>query len=185
MKQHVRIVVMVCATALAVISSGARVHAHNGPPFPIVSNRIAGSYQVTLWADPDTSDDGSAEGRFWVTVNAAQKGAVLPTDTLVKVSIWPADRPDSARTATAEPVEHETTRRFAAFVIDHEGRYGVKATIEGPFGPAEVEASVDAAYDQRPQPFTVVLFLLPFLLVAFPLVKWILRRRDTTATRVT
>jgi hypothetical protein len=184
MKQCKQRIVIACWAVLAVTASGATVRAHNGPPFPIVSDRIAGSYQVSLWADPDASDDGSAEGRFWVMVNAAQKGTTLPPDTLVNVSIWPADLPDSVRTAKAEPVEHEATRRFAAFVIDREGRYGVKATIEGPLGPAQVETSVDAAYDQRPQPFTVVLFLVPFLLVGFPLLKWVLRRRGHTATHV-
>lgn len=170
-----------CSTVVAAMTWSASLLAHNGPPYPIVSNRVAGNYQVSLWADPDATDDGSADGRFWVAVNTAQRGAALPPDTEVKISIWPADRPASVRTAIASPVEHEPSRWFAGFAIDHEGRYGVKAAIEGPLGPAEVEAVLDAAYDQRPQPFTVLLFILPFLLIGFVWVKLILMRRGRAA----
>jgi hypothetical protein len=161
--------------------SGVSLLAHNGPPYPIVSNRIAGNYEVSLWADPDASDDGSAGGRFWATVNTARRGDPLPPDTEVNISIWPVDRPASVRTARAAPVEHEPSRWFVALVIDHEARYGVRAAIDGPLGPAEVEAVVDAAYDQRPRPLTIVFFILPFLLIGFVWVKLILMRRGRAA----
>jgi hypothetical protein len=163
------------------MAGGVSLIAHNGPAYPIVPNRIAGNYQISLWADPDASDDGSADGRFWATVTAAQAGAAVPPDTEVKISIWPIDRPTSIRTARTAPVEHEPSRWFVAFVIDQEGRYGVRAAIAGPLGPAEVEAIVDSAYDQRPRPLTVVLFILPFLLIGFVWVKLIFMRRRAQA----
>jgi len=36
----------------------APLHAHSGPPFPIVSSRVAGSYIISIWTDPDATDDG-------------------------------------------------------------------------------------------------------------------------------
>jgi hypothetical protein len=180
MKERMQTVAIVCWMVLVVIASSASLRAHNGPPYPIVSNRIAGNYEVSLWADPDATDDGSADGRFWVTVNAARKDDPLPPATQTRISIWPIESPGAVRTASADPVEQEPSRRFAAFLIDHEGRYGVKATIDGPLGPAEVEAVVDAAYDQRPRPFTIILFVMPFLLVGFVWVKLVLRRRGRT-----
>ena len=176
MQQRERKMAIACWMVLVVIASSAALSAHNGPPYPIVSNRIAGNYKVSLWADPDATDDGSADGRFWVTVNAARKGDPLPPDTQTRISIWPIESPGAVRTASADPVEREPSRRFASFVIDHEGRYGVKATIDGSLGPAEVEAVVDAAYDQRPQPFTIILFVMPFLLIGFVWVKLLMRR---------
>jgi hypothetical protein len=184
MKQRVSGMSMACSMVVAVMVSGATILAHNGPPFPVVSNRIAGNYQLSLWADPDVSDDGSADARFWVTVQPARDIAAPPPNTIVTVSVWPLDQPNAVRTEVAGPVEHEPTRWFAAFAIDREGRYGVKASVAGPLGPADVETVVDSVYDQRPQPFTVVLFVLPFLLVGFPVLKWLLRRRRGTTADV-
>ena len=38
--------------------------AHNGPPYPIVSNQISGPYSISVWTDPDTTDDGTPAGQF-------------------------------------------------------------------------------------------------------------------------
>ena len=153
------------------------LEAHNGPPFPVVSDRAIGNYIVSLWADPDASDQGDADGRFWVVVTPAAKGTALPADTVVHISIWPAERPDSIRTQTAVPDGQEVSRRTAAFVIDREGKYGVKATIAGSLGPADIAAVVEAQYDARPRPALIAIFALPFVLIGFVWVKLLLRRR--------
>jgi hypothetical protein len=165
-------------TIVCVMTAGVVVRAHSGPPFPIVSNRITGGYDVSLWTDPDATDDGSAAGKFWVMLDPARKGSALAPDTRVIVSIWPLDRQGPVRTGRAEPVGHEASRRFVTLVMDHEGRYAVRITIEGPLGAAEVEAAVDATYDLRPHPIMLALALLPFLLVGFLWVKLLLRRRQ-------
>jgi hypothetical protein len=103
---------------------------------------------------------------------------VLPTDTVVQISIWPVERRESVRTETANPDEHEPSRRTAAFVIDREGKYGVKATIAGSLGPAEIETSIDAQYDARPRPALIAIFALPFVLIGFVWLKLLLRRRS-------
>jgi hypothetical protein len=175
-----RYTAIVWSTAVALMVSGALVRAHNGPPYPVLQNRIAGNYAISLWADPDASDDGSAEGRFWVIVAPARKGVAFPPDTQVKVSLWPTDDQGSVRTEIAKPEEHDASRWFVAFKIDHEGPHGVKASIDGPLGPAEVETVVDAEYDQRPRPMVVTLFVLPFLLIGFVWLKLLLRRRGRT-----
>ena len=180
MKRRMRGTAIACSTAVALMLGGAPVRAHNGPPYPVLQNRIAGDYEISLWADPDASDDGSADGRFWVMVAPARKGVALPPDTQVRVSIWPLDHLDSLSSATAKPVEHEASRWFVAFAIDHEGPHGVKARIDGPLGPAEVETVVNAEYDQRPRPMVVTLFVLPFLLIGFVWLKLLYRRRGRT-----
>jgi hypothetical protein len=164
-------------TIVGVIVAGAAISAHSGPPFPIVSNQISGAYLVSLWTDPDTTDDGSAAGKFWVMIDPARKDVPLAPDTRVNVSIRPMDRQGSVRTGIAEPVEHEASRRFIALVMDHEGPYTVRVTIEGSLGRADVEAAVDATYDVRPGPMMLVLALMPFLLVGFLWLKVLLRRR--------
>jgi hypothetical protein len=168
------------AVIVGMLATGAAVRAHSGPPYPIVSNRISGAYEISLWTDPDTTDDGSAGGKFWVTMNPARKGLVLAPDTRVNVSIWPTDRQGPVRTGSADPVGHEPSNRFVALVMDHEGPYAVRLMIEGPLGPVDVEATVDATYDLRPRPIMIALALMPFLLVGFLWVKLLLRRRKGT-----
>ncbi|MGH9146245.1 MAG: hypothetical protein ACRD1Q_06020, partial [Vicinamibacterales bacterium] len=138
----------------------------------------AGQYDVSIWTDPDATDDGSAAGQFWVVLRPLRKDAHLPGDTRVDVSVWPLDRPGGVRLVSASPVADSVARQFAALVMDHEGRFGVRAVIDGRLGPADVETEVVATYDLRPPPILLVLYLSPFLVVGFLWVKLLLRRRQ-------
>lgn len=169
------VVVLVCAPL--------RVLAHDGPPFPIVSDRTAGPYVVSIWTDPDSTDDGSAGGRFWVTLGPTSDGGHIPAGTAVTVSIAPADRPGRPLEARAEPVNGAVTNQLAALVMDHEGRFRVQVSVDGPLGRAHVDGEVDATYDLRPPPFMLVVYLIPFLLVAFLWIKLMLKRRGSPTAR--
>ena len=59
--------VLVGSIVVLLFTSGPAL-GHAGPPIPLVSNRIVGPYKVSIWADPDSTDDGTAAGRFWITV---------------------------------------------------------------------------------------------------------------------
>jgi hypothetical protein len=166
-----------CLAVATAVWAQAVLQAHNGPPFPVITDRSVGNYVVSLWADPDASDDGDADGKFWVVVNPVAKGTSLPADTVVRISIWPAERPESIHTEMAAPDGQELSRRTASFVIDREGKYGVKAAIAGTLGPADVETIVDAQYDARPRPLLIAVFALPFVLIGFVWVKLLVRRR--------
>ena len=163
--------------SMAVVIAVAAVQAHSGPPFPIVSNRTSGPYTISVWTDPDSTDDGSAGGQFWVTVRPTGDAVSLPVDTRIGVTLTPLDRPGQPATVSAEPVAGNASQRFAALVMDHEGRFRVRVTIAGPLGAADVEADVDATYDTRPPPAMIALYLVPFVLVAFLWVKLLWRRR--------
>jgi hypothetical protein len=128
---------------------------------------MVGAYTVSVWTDPDATDDQSAAGKFWVTVQPAARGAAMPESTTVKVSISPLDRRGPERSAAAERLNGDVRRQFVALVMDHEGRYGVHVTIDGPLGPAAIDAETDATYDLRPRPILIVLFVAPFLLIGF------------------
>jgi hypothetical protein len=152
-------------------------HAHSGSPFPIVSKRVVGSYQLSVWTDPGTTDDGSAAGRFWVTILPNRAGATIPSETRATVSITPLNGTGPSRTTEAEPVHGDAGSQFAALVMDHEGRFHVRVSITGPSGPAEVDADVDATYDLRPAPWLIALYVMPFVLAGFLWIKLLLRRR--------
>jgi hypothetical protein len=161
------------------VAQAVAMHAHSGPPFPILSDQIAGAYRISIWADPDATDDGSAAGQFWVMLQPARAdtGPAIPAGTRVEVAIRPLDRPATTLSGRAAPVSADPARQFVALLMDHEGPFGVRVTVDGPLGAADVQASTDATYDLRPRPILLALFVLPFVLVGFVWGKLLIRRR--------
>jgi hypothetical protein len=159
------------------------VGAHSGPPFPIVQDRVVGAYKVSIWTDPDATDDQTAAGKFWITVQPTARGAAVPVATEVQVSIKAIDRAGEPRTAHADRLNADVQRQFAALLMDHEGRYRVRVTIAGPLGRAEVESETDATYDLRPRPILTLLFVAPFLLVGFVWGKLLITRKKAAIRR--
>jgi hypothetical protein len=177
MKELLRVLSVGCATAVAIAAAPDSAGAHSGPPFPIVSNRVAGSYELSVWADPDTTDDGSAAGQFWIDVKPARRDLALPVETLASVSIRPLDRSGAVRSGQGVPVNRGVSPQFVALVMDHEGRFAVEVTIEGPLGSAVVDATVDATYDMRPPPIMLAVYTLPFVVVGLLWLKLLTRRQ--------
>jgi hypothetical protein len=141
-----------------------------------VSNQRAGEYVVSIWVDPDATDDGSAGGQFWVTLQM-EDGTPVPTDTRVSVTIAPLDRQGPSLTADAVPVHRQASHRFAGLPMDHEGRFSVRAAIAGAKGTATIDSAVDATYDLRPPPLLLAVYLMPFLFIGFLWFKVLRERR--------
>jgi hypothetical protein len=166
-----------CAAALLIVLAfTARLGAHNGPPFPIVSSQIAGAYDIAIWTDPDATDDAAAGGQFWIVLKP-RGAAAIPADTRVTVGIRALDRAAAELTAAAAPVDGLVTRPFAALRMDHEGRFAVRVAVDGPLGPGQITSEVDATYDMRPPPVLFVVYLLPFVVLGLLWVKLLRRRR--------
>jgi hypothetical protein len=153
------------ALLLASSTGPSPLRAHDGPPFPIVSDRVAGPYLISVWTDPDTTDDGTPGGQFWVMLRRADATDLPPAGTSAVVAIRPLDRPGGEQAATALAVRGDVGNQFAAVVMDHEGRFHVRVEIGGPLGAANVDAEVTATYDLRPAPYLLALYVAPFLLV--------------------
>jgi hypothetical protein len=166
------------ATALsaALIALSGRVIAHSGPPFPLISDRVAGPYELSIWTDPDATDDRSPAGQFWVTIRLAD-GSAVPSDTHAVITIRPMDRPGPAESAPTMPVHGDVSRQFAAVVMNHEGLFSVEARISSARGLAVVDAKVDATYDTRPARWLLALYVMPFLAVGFLWIKLLISRR--------
>ncbi|HEX7087805.1 MAG TPA: hypothetical protein VF198_15700 [Vicinamibacterales bacterium] len=179
MTSHVHVLLSVLLLALL---APARAHAHSGPPFPIVSDQAAGPYTISIWTDPDTTDDGTPGGQFWVIVSMRDDSEV-PADTQVQVTIRPLSREGPSHEGLATPVDGLVSRQFIALLMDHEGPFVVRAAISSSRGSAVVDSQVDATYDLRPPPVMMAVYLTPFLLLAGFWVKAMLRRRKTTGAR--
>lgn len=171
-------IVGVLLAAAVIASTPVPVAAHSGPPFPLLSDRVTGPYRISVWTDPDATDDGSAAGQFWVMVSPVD-GSELPSDTYAIVTIRPVDRAGPTRTARTSSVNGDIGRQFAALLMDHEGPYLAEVRIAGSRGAAEVEveAQVDATYDLRPARWLLALYVMPFLAVGFLWGKLLLARR--------
>lgn len=163
------------ACAAALVLSTAAVQAHEGPPFPILSDRVIGPYLISIWTDPDTTDDGSAGGQFWIRIYGANK-ATPPAGTRATVSIRPLDQPGPEPATAASPVRGDLTNQFAALVMDHEGRFAVRVSVDGPLGAATADATVEATYNVRPPRLLVLLFIAPFVLVGLLWGRLVIRR---------
>jgi len=99
---------------------------------------------------------------------AAKLGCARRIDTNREVSV-PA------------PVDGNASRQYAALVMDHEGPFGVRVAVDGPWGAATVDTMVAATYDLRPPLPLLAVYLLPFLAVGFLWTLRLVRRRRARA----
>ena len=113
----------------------ALAHAHSGPPFPIVTDAVARPYTISIWTDPDATDDGSAGGQFWIVIGPSTKGVALAVRHRASVSV-PRCRGDPASPSGrgGGAVRGDVTNQFGAVVMDHEGPYSVRVEVTGPLG---------------------------------------------------
>jgi hypothetical protein len=155
--------------------------AHDGPPYPIVSNQVLGAYRISLWTDPDTTDDGTAGGQFWVMIDPLAAGGSVSAQVTTRITIRPLDRSGSPQSAAALPVSGDETRRFVALPMDHEGRFAVRLEVESVSGREGVDSEVQASYDLRPSRLLLGVYLLPFLLAGSLWAMLLIRRRRAHA----
>jgi hypothetical protein len=141
---------------------------------------VVGAYRLSVWTDPDVTDDLTPGGQFWVIVHGTD-GSAAGADTLVTVAARPLDRPGTAQRAPAAPQEGAPSRYFAAVVLDHEGQWEIEVLLQGPRGSASATAEVAATYDLRPTPGTLPFLVLPFLLVGF---LWVMALRKGRRRRI-
>ena len=171
----------------AFVAAPAVLCAHSGPPFPIVTDAIHGPYKISIWTDPDATDNGAAGGQFWIVIAPSAKGGMTAADTRAIVTVRPSapssSSPAAVQSARTEPVRGDVTNQFGAVVMDHEGPYAVRVEVSGSMGSAIVDAMVEATYDLRPPPYMLAWYLMPFLLAGFLWTRLLVRRRSALPRR--
>ena len=146
--------------------------AHNGPPFPILENQKVGPCIISLWTHPDVGT-----GTFFVIVDPPPGGAI-PGDLKVQIGVQPESGrlPEVLYTAqrddTRGQVDYKTLVQF-----DRDEFWKVRLVIESAQGRGEAFSRVE------PTPvgfgrWDLLLFLLPFLAVAFLWFRGMSRRRS-------
>jgi len=135
--------------------------AHNGPPFPIIENKKIGPCIVALWTHPDVGT-----GAFYVFVEPVTGGAI-PNDLKIEIGVQPLTGrlPEvlyaAERVKSRGPVQYNAQAEF-----DRQELWRVRLVIQSSQGGGEATTQVEVT----PPGFgrwDLLLYLLPFLLVAF------------------
>lgn len=170
-----------CATTAGGVSIGLLVvlclmvavqaGAHNGPPFPIIENKEVGPCIVALWTHPDVGT-----GAFYVFVEPVP-GSALPEDLKIEIGVQPVTGRLPEVLYTAERVKSRGQAQFNAQAeFDRQELWRVRLVIHSAQGSGEATVDVEVT----PPGFgrwDLLLYLLPFLLVAFLWFRGISRAR--------
>jgi hypothetical protein len=156
--------------------------AHNGPPFPIIENQKLGPCIVSLWTHPDVGT-----GAFFVLVDPLP-GSKIPDDLKIGIGV----QPESGRlhevvyAATREDTRGQAEYKALA-EFDRDEFWRIRLVLQSSQGSSEMLSRVEAT----PPGFgrwDLLLYLLPFLAVAFLWFRGMMRtrnRRKKFAGRVT
>jgi hypothetical protein len=168
---------MIRRLALLILLLPASLHAHAGPPFPIVVDRPVGPWTVSVWTDPDIGT-----GVVFVILEGPPTSSI----SRVRVSAQPVDGslPEAFYEAERQG-RPDDVRYFTEVKFDHGGMWRLWAMLDGPHGGSigdigGVAAEVEATPDGILGPWELALYLLPFLAVGFLWIKAVLRRRAPT-----
>lgn len=154
------------------------VLAHNGPPFPIISDQTVGPVVLSLWTHPDVGT-----GTFFVLINP-QPGKELPKDLKFSIGIAPV----SGRLAeVVYPMWTEKNRTQPEFKnevqFDQDEMWKVRLILTSADGNAEATAQVEATPPGYGR-WDLLLFALPFLAVGFLWFKMMTKRRRSRVEQV-
>jgi hypothetical protein len=157
-----------CLLALALPAA-----AHNGPPFPIITDQRVGPCIVSLWVHPDVG----VPSPFFVLVDPPPGGSV-PADLKIRIGV----QPESGRLAEVfYPAWREKLRGQVEFKtevqFDADEIWRVRLVVESSQGGGEAASKVEAT----PPGFgrwDLLLYLLPFLGVGFLWFRAIAKRRS-------
>jgi hypothetical protein len=152
--------------------------AHNGPPFPIIENKKVGPCIVALWTHPDVGT-----GAFYVFVEPPP-GGMVPDDLKVKIGVQPATGRLPEKFYEAGRVKSRGQVQFNALAdFDRQELWRVRLVVQSSQGRGEATAQVEVT----PPGFgrwDLLLYLLPFLLVAFLWFRGITRARRRNRARL-
>lgn len=160
-----------CAAISLLLACFTPARAHNGPPFPIIENRKVGPCIISLWTHPDVGT-----GTFFVIVDPLPGGRI-PDGLSVQIGITPESGrlPEviytAAREDSRQPIEYKAFSEF-----DRDEFWRVRLILQSAEGSGEAISRVEATPPGYGR-WDLLLYLLPFLAVAFLWVWGITRRR--------
>jgi hypothetical protein len=135
--------------------------AHNGPPFPIITDQRVGPCVISLWTHPDVGT-----GTFFLMVDPPPGGSV-PADLKIQIGVVPLSGrlPEAMYWAWREKLRGQV--EFKSEVqFDQDELWKVRVVLQSSAGGGEATSEVEAT----PPGFgrwDLLLFALPFLGAGF------------------
>jgi hypothetical protein len=156
----------------SLLATAGRASAHEGPPYPILVDKMIGPCLVSVWADPDVGI-----GTFFIVLDPP-RGGTLPEDATVEIGV----RPVSGRLAEARyQAERENLNsqvQFKAEIpFDAQERWLTRILLKSSHGNGDVTVEVEVTPPGYGR-WDLLLYLFPFLAVGFLWLKAFLRRRS-------
>jgi hypothetical protein len=147
---------------IALLAACGLLHAHNGPPFPIITDKKIGPCIVSLWTHPDIGT-----GTFWVIVDPPPGGSV-PKDLKVTVTVQPVSGRIPERSFTAPVDDSSAQLQYKALVpFDRQEFIHARVTLVSARGSGSAMATVEVTPAGPQSRWELLLFLSPFLGVGF------------------
>jgi hypothetical protein len=162
--------ISVCAAVVLGLLVPAQ--AHNGPPFPIIENQKIGPCIVSLWTHPDIGT-----GAFFVLVDPLP-GSKIPDDLKIGIGVQPESGrlPEVVYAATRQDTRGQLEYKALA-EFDRDEFWRIRLVLQSSQGSSEILSRVEAT----PLGFgrwDLLLYLLPFLAVAFLWFRGMTRTRN-------
>jgi hypothetical protein len=176
LNRSISIAGLLAAATLALLFA-LPAEAHNGPPFPIIENRKMAGCVVALWTHPDIGT-----GTFFVLIDPVP-GGKIPDDLKVEIGIQPESGRlaevlyPAARQESRGQVEYNVSAEF-----DRDEFYRVRLVLHSAQGTEEALSRVEATPPGYGR-WDLLLYLLPFLAVAFLWIWGMSRRRRYNKNR--
>jgi hypothetical protein len=133
--------------------------AHEGPPYPIVVDKVTDLCVLSVWGDPDVGI-----GTFFIMLDPLP-GRALPVDVRVSLAVQPVSGrlPEASHSATIDPSVKRV--QFKGEVpFDAEERWNLRIGLQSSEGAAEVATDIEVT----PPGFgrwDLLIYLFPFLLI--------------------
>jgi hypothetical protein len=141
--------------------------AHEGPPFPVFMDKLAGEHQVSVWADPDI---GAAEFFILIEDHSGRSVRSVPS-----VSLWaePLNRRLPRQTVAAEPQPlRGRTQLVASPTFDPADHWEIGIVV----GSHELVTRVQSTPPGYGK-WDLLIYFFPFVLIGGLWAKMLLSRR--------
>jgi hypothetical protein len=165
-------------TSLVMTLSSSPARAHNGPPFPIITDQRVGPCIVSLWIHPDIGTSP-----IFVLVDPAPGGAI-PKDLEIAVGVAPVSGRLAEVVYPASIADQRGQLEYKTDVqFDQQEFWSVRLILTSSAGGGESLAKVEATpvgYGR----WDLLLFALPFLAVGFLWFKVMTKRRHQRKVRL-
>jgi hypothetical protein len=163
--------------ALVFLAAVSSAFAHNGPPFPMISDRRVGPCVISLWTHPDVGT-----GTFFVIASPAP-GMTIPKDMKYEIGVLPANGRLKEKLYWTTPENDSGQIHYYAWVpFDKQEIWHVNLYLRSAGWNGETSGNVEVTPTGFGQ-WDLLFFALPFLGVGFLWFMGMKRKRQRRAHR--